>query len=162
MLAPKPSRSSSPSGPNVVATGAKTPCGYFRPSIPFLLRLSRVVAWRYLSRRASIVNRHPSKGSETLRLPCLETSEREVIQAVVGHWHHTEGHSMTVTLQPLTRENLWPVVALKVHPEQENFVAPNIDSIANAYVEPSFVPLAVYAGEDLVGFAMYGQHPDTG
>lgn len=69
---------------------------------------------------------------------------------------------MTVTLQPLTRENLWPVVELKVHPEQENFVAPNIDSIANTYVEPSFVPLAVYAGDDLVGFAMYGQHPDTG
>jgi diamine N-acetyltransferase len=41
-------------------------------------------------------------------------------------------------------------------------VAPNIDSIANAYVEPTFVPLAVYAGDDLVGFAMYGQHPDTG
>jgi diamine N-acetyltransferase len=69
---------------------------------------------------------------------------------------------MIVTLQPLTRENLWPVVELKVNPEQEKFVAPNIDSIANAYVEPSFVPLAVYAGEDLVGFAMYGQHPDTG
>ena len=24
------------------------------------------------------------------------------------------------------------------------------------------MPLAVYAGETLVGFAMYGQHPDTG
>ena len=69
---------------------------------------------------------------------------------------------MTVTLQPLTRDNLWPVVELKVQPEQENFVAPNIDSIANAYVEPTFVPLAVYAGDDLVGFAMYGQHPSTG
>lgn len=69
---------------------------------------------------------------------------------------------MTVTLRPLTRENLWPVVELKIHPDQESFVAPNIDSIANAYVEPTFVPLAVYAGEELVGFAMYGQHPDTG
>jgi diamine N-acetyltransferase len=69
---------------------------------------------------------------------------------------------MSITLQPLTRENLWPVVELKVHPEQENFVAPNIDSIANAYVEPTFAPFAVYAGDDLVGFAMYGQHPDTG
>jgi diamine N-acetyltransferase len=53
-------------------------------------------------------------------------------------------------------------VELKVHPEQEHFVAPNIDSITNAYVEPTFVPMAVYAGEDLVGFAMYGKHPDTG
>jgi diamine N-acetyltransferase len=69
---------------------------------------------------------------------------------------------MTVTLQPLTRDNLWDVVELKLHPGQENFVAPNIDSITNAYVEPTFVPLAIYAGDELVGFAMYGQHPETG
>lgn len=69
---------------------------------------------------------------------------------------------MTVTLQPLTRANLWDVVELKLHPGQENFVAPNIDSIANAYVEPTFVPLAVYAGDELAGFVMYGQHPETG
>ena len=66
---------------------------------------------------------------------------------------------MTVSLRPLDRDNLWPVVELTLHPGQEAFVAPNIDSIANAYVEPTFVPLAVYAGETLVGFAMYGQHP---
>lgn len=69
---------------------------------------------------------------------------------------------MSVTLQPITRDNLWAVVDLKPHPHQEGFVAPNIDSIVNAYVEPTFVPLAVYADETLVGFAMYGQHPDTG
>ena len=69
---------------------------------------------------------------------------------------------MTVTLRPLTRDNLWAVVDLKLHPGQEVFVADNIDSIANAYVEPTFVPLAVYAGDELVGFAMYGQHPNTG
>jgi diamine N-acetyltransferase len=66
---------------------------------------------------------------------------------------------MTVTLRPLTRDNLWAVVELKLHPGQEVFVADNIDSIANAYVEPTFVPLAVYANEELVGFVMYGQHP---
>ena len=70
---------------------------------------------------------------------------------------------MTVTLRPITRDNLWAVVALKLHPGQEAFVADNIDSIANASVEPTFVPLAVYAGDELVGFAMYGQHPpETG
>jgi diamine N-acetyltransferase len=69
---------------------------------------------------------------------------------------------MTVTLQPLTRDNLWAVVDLKLHPGQEAFVADNIDSIANAYVEPSFAPLAVYADDELVGFAMFGQHPETG
>src|SRR5918998_2593261 len=68
---------------------------------------------------------------------------------------------MTVTLRPITRGNLWAVVDLKLHPGQEPFVADNIVSIANAYVEPTFVPLAVYAGDELVGFAMYGQHPVT-
>jgi diamine N-acetyltransferase len=70
---------------------------------------------------------------------------------------------MTVTLRPLTRDNLWAVVELKRLPGQEAFVADNIDSIANASVEPTWVPLAVYAGEALVGFVMYGQYPpDTG
>ena len=70
---------------------------------------------------------------------------------------------MTVTLQPLTRDNLWAVVELQLHPGQEAFVADNIDSIANASVEPTWVPLAVYADEALVGFVMYGQHPpETG
>ena len=69
---------------------------------------------------------------------------------------------MTVMLRPITRNNLWAVVDLKLHPGQEGFVADNVDSIANAYVEPTFVPLAVYAGDELVGFAMYGQHPRTG
>ena len=71
---------------------------------------------------------------------------------------------MTVTLRPITRDNLWAVVDLKLHPGQEVFVEDNVASIANAYVEPTFVPLGVYAGDALVGFAMYGQHPppDTG
>ena len=69
---------------------------------------------------------------------------------------------MTVTLRPITGDNLWAVVDLKLHPGQEKFVEENVASIANAYVEPTFVPFAVYAGDALVGFAMYGQHPHTG
>ncbi|MCA9878509.1 MAG: GNAT family N-acetyltransferase [Thermomicrobiales bacterium] len=69
---------------------------------------------------------------------------------------------MAVGLRPLTRDNIWQVVEdLTLHPGQEAFVAPNIDSIANAAVEPTFVPLAIYANDALVGFAMYGQHPRT-
>jgi diamine N-acetyltransferase len=69
---------------------------------------------------------------------------------------------MTVTLRPITRDNFFDVLDLKLHPGQETFVADNAVSIANAYVEPTFVPLGVYAGDELVGFAMYGQHPNTG
>ncbi len=57
---------------------------------------------------------------------------------------------------------VWAVIDLKLHPGREEFVADNAISIAEAYVEPTFVPLAVYAGEALAGFAMYGQHPDSG
>jgi diamine N-acetyltransferase len=69
---------------------------------------------------------------------------------------------MTVCLRPITRNNLWAVLDLKRHPGQEHFVADNAVSIANASVEPTFVPLAVYAGDEVVGFAMYGQHLETG
>jgi diamine N-acetyltransferase len=53
------------------------------------------------------------------------------------------------------------VLDLKLQAGQEKFVADNAVSIANAYVEPTFVPLAVYVGDQLVGFAMYGQHPES-
>ncbi len=69
---------------------------------------------------------------------------------------------MAVTLRPITRENLGAVLRLRKHPDQEGFVPDNAASLALAYVEPTFAPLAVYAGEEPVGFAMYGQHPDTG
>jgi diamine N-acetyltransferase len=69
---------------------------------------------------------------------------------------------MTITLRPITRDNLWAVVNLKLHPHQEQLIEDNVASIANAYVELTFVPLAVYAGDELVGFAMYGQHAKTG
>lgn len=39
--------------------------------------------------------------------------------------------------------------------------APNLYSIAEAYVEPTWTPLAIVAGEKLVGFAMFGQDHET-
>ena len=69
---------------------------------------------------------------------------------------------MTVTLRPITRDNLRAVLRLRKHPSQEGFAPDNAASIAVAYVEPTFVPLVVYAGEEPVGFVMYGPHPDTG
>ncbi len=69
---------------------------------------------------------------------------------------------MTVTLRPITWENFQTVLGLTLHPGQEKFVTDNAVSIAMAHVEPTFIPLGVYAGDDLVGFTMYGQHPNTG
>lgn len=67
-----------------------------------------------------------------------------------------------ITLRPITRETVRPVIRLAVAPEQESFVANNARSLAQAYVEPDWVPLAICRGEEPVGFAMYGPDPDTG
>jgi diamine N-acetyltransferase len=69
---------------------------------------------------------------------------------------------MTLHLQPVTWANFSAVVALTVTPEQEDFVSANLYSIAEAYLEPTWTPLAIYAGDDLVGFAMFGRDDETG
>ncbi len=69
---------------------------------------------------------------------------------------------MDITFRPVTRANFSAVVELTVAPEQAEFVAPNVYSLAEAYLEPSWTPLAIYAGEDLVGFAQFGRDDETG
>ncbi len=68
---------------------------------------------------------------------------------------------MEITFQPVSRQNFATVEDLKVAPGQENFVAPNLYSIAEAYVEPTWTPLGVLADKELVGFAMFGQDLET-
>lgn len=63
---------------------------------------------------------------------------------------------MTVSLRPITSENFYDVVKLKVAEGQENFVAPNVFSIAQASVYTDWYPRAIMAGDDLVGFVMWG------
>ena len=69
---------------------------------------------------------------------------------------------MNITLRPVTWANFSDVVALTVTPEQAEFVAPNLNSIAEAYLEPTWTPLAIYAGDDLVGFTLFGRDNETG
>ncbi len=69
---------------------------------------------------------------------------------------------LTISLRPITRDNIAEVCRLRVAEDQEEFVSRNVSSIAEAYVEPTFRPLALYAGDDLVGFTMYGQDESTG
>ena len=62
-----------------------------------------------------------------------------------------------VSLRPIdTRRLARAVVRLQLAPGQEEFIAPNSISMADAYVERDWMPLAVFADEELVGFAMYG------
>lgn len=64
-----------------------------------------------------------------------------------------------IILRPITRENLEECCHLRVAPEQVEFVESNVGSIAEAYVTPEFHPLAIYDGEQMVGFTMYGEEP---
>src|SRR4051794_1141739 len=70
--------------------------------------------------------------------------------------------SMDITFRPVTRQNFSAVIELTVTPEQEEFVSPNLYSLAETYVEPTWTPLAIYAGDQLVGFAMFGRDDATG
>ncbi len=67
---------------------------------------------------------------------------------------------MNVTLHKIDRHNFRQCINLKVAEGEEHFVASNVYSIAQAYAEPECVPLAVYDGEAMVGFAMYTQDID--
>lgn len=52
-----------------------------------------------------------------------------------------------VTLREVTQETLMPVLRLKVKPGQEQFVADNATSIAEAHFEPTAWFRAIYADE---------------
>ncbi len=63
---------------------------------------------------------------------------------------------MNVTLRELTRDTWRACAALRVADDQQNFVASNLYSIAEAQFYPGTLCRAVYAGETMVGFVLYG------
>lgn len=67
---------------------------------------------------------------------------------------------MTVTLQPVTKANWQACIKLKVKKDQSTFVAPNLYSIAQAQFYPDVHAQAIFAGETMVGFAMWGEDVD--
>jgi diamine N-acetyltransferase len=69
---------------------------------------------------------------------------------------------MSVTLREITPANFKECVNLKVGDAQSSFVAPNAMSIAQSKIYPTMNPAAVYAGDEMVGFAMFGLDTDDG
>jgi diamine N-acetyltransferase len=64
---------------------------------------------------------------------------------------------MKVSLREIDKNNFRECVNLKVAEGQETFVAPNVMSIAQSkIVFPHADTLAVYAGDEMVGFVMFG------
>jgi diamine N-acetyltransferase len=65
-----------------------------------------------------------------------------------------------VTLREITKENLDDILSLKVAPAQENFVASNAKSIAQAHFHPEVAWFrAIYADQTPVGFVMLEDDP---
>src|SRR5215207_2297179 len=89
--------------------------------------------------------------------------EERIMSSVLTDSRLTDlDNAMAITFRAVTRDNFSRVIDMKVAPGQENFVASNLYSIAEASLEPSWTPLAIQAGEELVGFAMFGQDDETG
>lgn len=67
-----------------------------------------------------------------------------------------------VSLREVTADTVRAVLHLKVASEQERFVAPNANSIAEAHFNPEHAWFnAIYADETPVGFFMLYDDPDT-
>ncbi len=80
--------------------------------------------------------------------------------APVGASDAGPGPDAEVTLREMTRDNFEAVLDLKVKPGQENYVAPNVWSIAEAHFAPEAWYRAIYADETPVGFVMLSDKPD--
>lgn len=66
-----------------------------------------------------------------------------------------------IQLKEITNKNIWKVCALEPFDEQKDFVAENIQSLAEAYATRNegnnALPLAVYQDDELIGFVMIGK-----
>ncbi|MWV44320.1 GNAT family N-acetyltransferase [Paenibacillus sp. HJL G12] len=60
-----------------------------------------------------------------------------------------------IALKEIDRSNFFDVIKLKVADEQNEFVATNLFSLAQAKAFPECVCLAIYHDDILVGFTMY-------
>ncbi|MBL8017990.1 MAG: GNAT family N-acetyltransferase [Ignavibacteria bacterium] len=63
---------------------------------------------------------------------------------------------MKIDLKEVTAANFNEISKLTVKESQSGFVAPNSYSVAQSKFYPSWVCLAAYAGDEPVGFSMYG------
>lgn len=67
-----------------------------------------------------------------------------------------------VILKEVGRENWEECANLRLRTSQGGLIAPNLYSIAESKVEATFLPLAIYSENTMVGFIMWGIDPDDG
>lgn len=69
---------------------------------------------------------------------------------------------MNISLREVTPQIFKECIKLKVAEAQSKFVAPNVVSIAQSKFYPTINTSAVYDGEEMVGFVMFGLDTDDG
>lgn len=62
--------------------------------------------------------------------------------------------SRSLACVPVTRDNLEALTSLQLKPGQDRFVSPVVQSVAEAYVNPTAWPRAIVNGTEVVGFVM--------
>lgn len=67
-----------------------------------------------------------------------------------------------ISLREITLDNWRTCVRLRVAPDQQELIASNAVSLAQAKYQTEMVPLGIYAGQTMVGFVMYGLDRDDG
>ncbi len=69
------------------------------------------------------------------------------------------GNNVVIRIEPLDVDTWEEAAKLSIRPDQDGFVAPNVYSIAESRYHPELQPHAIYADEEMVGFAMYARNP---
>lgn len=68
--------------------------------------------------------------------------------------------TLTIKIVEVNTENWYACCELEVAEEQKQYVEPNAVSIAQSKFELTLKPLAIYTGENVVGFLMYNSAPE--
>ena len=89
---------------------------------------------------------------------CCEQTNAQIARYLI-----TTILTMTISLHPITSTNWVTCIGLRPNPQQQEhgWVAPNVLSLAQAYAERWWNPMAVYNHRTMVGFLMYGCWPST-
>lgn len=92
----------------------------------------------------------------------LKSLRNKLVTVIDRHRTQFEGlaESDALTLQPLNRDNWEQCAALSVKPEQQNFIASNVHSIAEAQFLPGFSSLAICLEDRMIGYTLFGPDPD--
>ncbi len=67
-----------------------------------------------------------------------------------------------IQLRPITKDNWEEAAGLEPFPEQKEFIAANVYSIAESKFHDDLTTFAIYDDETMVGFAMIGRDPNDG